>query len=352
MESSATEIEAALLVTNRPSGMGRTSEEIDRLCEAFHDCFGRIGNRMFRVTEDHDEVVHITRDFLASSQGPYFLLTAGGGGTTRALVQGVFEMAEAGIVRPDEVRFSCLRLGSGNLIPRHFGMSVESSTALRGIAQQLFAGRSRPCCVFSCTFHYADGRIWPVYALTLGGIGQFGRVPDDIQRWRSQHPGLMRWAIQRMSLERVNTMQYMGFSVLRTLRCIVQPRRAEWIEVRHGGQSELFQLIAGLLLNFDFSQLPFRGGCDICEPRLVLCLVPYLGRGRTIWALLDWPHLDRRVIRYEITAETPVELLFPGSSSTTLALDEDTFLAPSRISFQLAGSLRFVTDSGTSGRRW
>lgn len=345
MENSATEFKAALLVTNRPSGMSRTLEEIDCLCESFHHCFDRIGNRMFWVTEDHDEVVHITRDFIASSQGPYFLLTAGGGGTTRALVQAVFELTEAGTVRPDEVRFSSLRLGSGNLIPRYFGMSVEPSMALRGIAQQLFAGRSRPCCVFSCTFHYADGRTWSVFALTLGGIGQFGRVPDDIQRWRSKHPRLMHLAVQWMSLERVNTMQYLGFSVLRTLRCIVRPRRAEWLEVRHGDRSELYQLIAGLLLNFDFPQLPFQGGCDICEPRLVLCLVPYLGRARTVWTLLDWPHLDRRVIKYEITAETPVELLFPRSSSTTLALDEDTFLAPPRISFQLAGWLRFVTDS-------
>jgi hypothetical protein len=345
MENGAVRIEAALLVTNRPSGRGRTPEEIDHLGSAFHDCFDRIGHRVARVTKDHAEVVTVTRDFLASAQGPCFLLTAGGGGTTRALVQGVFEMAEAGLVRLDEVRFSSLRLGSGNLIPQYFGMSAAPLTALRGIARQLFAGRTRACCVFCCNFYYPDGRTRRVYGVTMGGMGQFGRVPDDIQHWRNHHPRLMRWMMRWMPLERVNTVQYLGFSVLRTLRCIAQPRRAEWIEVRHAGRSELYQLIAGLLLNFDFPQVPFRGGCDIHEPRLMLCLVPYLGRGRTGWALLDWQHLERRVIRYEITPETPVEILFPRSSSTTLALDEDTFLAPPRIDFRLAGSLRFVTDA-------
>lgn len=343
-QNRAERIEAALLVTNRPSGRGRTPEEIDHLCDAFHDCFDRVRHRVTRVTKDHAEVVTATRAFLASTRGPCFLLTAGGGGTTRALVQGVFEMAEAGFVSLDEVRFSSLRLGSGNVMPQYFGMSAAPLTAMRGIACQLFAGRTRACCVYRCTFYYPDGATRRAYGVTMGGIGQFGRVPDDIEHWRNCHPRLMRSVVRWMPLEKVNTLQYLGFSVLRTLRCIAQPRRAEWIEVRHAGRSELYQLIAGLLLNFDFPQVPFRGGCDIHEPRLVLCLVPYLGRARTGWTLLDWRRLDRRVVRYEITPETPVEILFPRSNSTMLALDEDTFLAPPRIDFHLAGSLRFVTD--------
>jgi hypothetical protein len=344
METDKVTIASALMVTNRPSGTGRTDDEIDRLRSIFHACFGRISRRVFQVTEGHDEVVLVTRDHLASAPGPCFLLTGGGGGTTRAVVQAVLEMAEQGLVCLDQVRFSALRLGSGNLIPKYFGMSSRPLTAVRGIARQLFAGQTQPCCVFSCTFHYPDGGTRREYGLTMGGIGQFGRIPDDIQDWRGSHPRLMRWVTQRVPLEKVNTLQYLGFSVLRTWQCIAQPRRAEWVQIRYAGRSERFQLLAGLLLNFDFPQVPFRGGCDIGEPRLMLCLVPYLGRGGTSRALLDWQNMDRRVLKYEVNPETPVDIHFLELSSTTLALDEDTFRAPPHVSFRVAGSLGFVPD--------
>lgn len=339
-------IESALFIVNRPSGNGRTTEDLERLQSAFHDCFVPIANRVFEVTEGHDEVLNLTQAFLASFQGPCFLLSGGGGGTNRALVQGLLEKVEKGAVCLDNVKISSLRLGSGNLIPKYFGLPQEPLEGMRRIADDLFAGQTHPCCVYRCTFYYPNGEAKPEYGLTMGGLGQFARVPDDIKRWKDKHPRLMQWASRLVPLETINTWQYVAFSMIRATRCIVQPRQAELVEVRHAGRSERFRLLAGMLLNFDFPQLPIQGGCDIGEPRLMLCLIPHEGRGHTIWALLNWRNLNHRVRKYEVTLERPIEILFSENNSTILALDEDTFVAPARIRFEVAHTVRFVT--GTS----
>lgn len=338
-------IESALLVVNRPSGNGRTIEDIEHLQSAFHDCFDPIANRVFEVTEGHDEVLHLTQDFLTSLRGPCFLLSGGGGGTTRAMIQGLMEEVEKRAIRLDNVQISSLRLGSGNLIPKYFGLPYEPLEGMRSIADDLFAGRTYPCCVYRCILYYPSGDTKQEYGLTMGGLGQFARVPDDIKRWKGKHLKLMQWISRIAPLETINTWQYIAFSLVRAMRCIVQPKQAELVEVRYADRSERFRLLAGMLLNFDFPQLPIQGGCDIGEPRLVLCLIPHEGCGQTI-RTLNWRNLNHRVRKYEITPEMPIEVLFSEHSSTILALDEDTFTVPARIRFEVADPVRFVT--GTS----
>jgi hypothetical protein len=250
----------------------------------------------------------------------------------------------------DDVQISSLRLGSGNLIPKYFGMPHNPLDGMRQIANDLFAGQNDPCCVYRCTFHYPDGETEQLYGLTLGGLGQFARVPDDIKRWKAKHAWLMHWATRLLPLETTNTLQYINSSVRRTIRCIAWPGQVEWVEVRHAGRCEQFRLLAGMLLNFDFPQLPIHGGCDIDEPRLVLCCIPYEGRRQTLWTLANWRNLDRRIRKYEVTRERPIEILFPDNDSTILALDEDTFMAPARIGFEVAGLVKFVTGTSFSHR--
>src|SRR3972149_10947847 len=117
--------ESAFLVVNRPSGNGQSEEDIERLRAAFDDRFRWIDDRTFAVAEGHDEVVNLTRGVLAAVKGPCFLLSGGGGGTNRGLGQGFLEDIESGTVGLDDVLISSLRLGSGNLIPKHFGMARD-----------------------------------------------------------------------------------------------------------------------------------------------------------------------------------------------------------------------------------
>jgi len=337
--------ESALLVVNRPSGNGRTADEIDRLQAAFEDCFRTVAHRAFAVAEGHDEVAIRTREFLATAKSPCVLLSGGGGGTNRALVQGYLESVESGAVCMDDVRISSLRLGSGNLIPKHFGLPRDPLEGMQSISASLDAGQSRPCCVYRCVLHYPGGATQRHYGLTMGGLGQFGRVPRDVQRWRDRHRRLMRRAIHVTPLEAINTFQYAAFSVLRALRCIARPERAERVEIRQGCRRDRFRLFGGILLNFDFPQLPFGGGCGIGEPRLALLCIPCEGRGPVLRALLDWRNLDRFIRKYEITPEAPIEIEFLDGGQTTLALDEDTFTAPARIGFEIAAVIRFVAGA-------
>jgi hypothetical protein len=80
-----------------------------------------------------------------------------------------------------------------------------------------------------------------------------------------------------------------------------------------------------------------------------LCLIPLAGRGQTISTLLSWPHLDGHLRKYEITPGRPIELRFLENGGTTVALDEDTFVAPNRISFEVATRIKFVTGVNLKG---
>jgi hypothetical protein len=66
--------------------------------------------------------------------------------------------------------------------------------------------------------------------------------------------------------------------------------------------------------------------------------------------LANWRNLDRRSRKYEVTRERPIEILFPDNGSTVLALDEDTFMAPAQIGFEVAGLVKFVTGTSFSRR--
>ena len=338
-------VASVLLVVNASSGLGRTVTELQILKQDFHNCFGSISQRTFVVTTTHEEVIQMTQAFLLFSSGPWLILAGGGGGTTRAMVQGLMNAVNNRSIPREDVHIGNLRLGSGNLLPRHFDLPPEPAVAMRAIHGDILSGRSRPCCVYRSTFHYPDNQTDNFYGVTMAGIGQIARVPADIQQWRARHPRLMRWGSHRLSLERLNTLQYMVFSLKRILRCLVQPQQAELIELRHNGQREQFRLLFGLLLNFDFPQLPFHAGCTVDEPRLRLCLLPHTGRWATLTTLQQWSHLDACIRTYDITPDAPVEIEFLEQAGTTIALDEDTFVAPNRVSFGVESLVKVVTGS-------
>ncbi len=78
----------------------------------------------------------------------------------------------------------------------------------------------------------------------------------------------------------------------------------------------------------------------------MLCLIPHTGRWQFISALFSWPKLDNHIQKYEISANQSVEIHFLENEFATIALDEDTFIAPNRISFKVAALIKFVTGSG------
>lgn len=331
---------SSLLVVNRPSGSGRAGANLNALAQAFRGLIGPAAHPIVAVTANHDEVVECTRAFLSRHLRPWHLIAAGGGGTLRAVVQGIFESVVQGEAGLEDITLSTLRLGSGNLVARHLGVPHDPLEALRHIAEALRSSRAAACCVYRCRLFDEGRAARDRYGLALGGIGQFARVPDDIAGWKAAHPVLMRLLSRTISLERINTAQYLGFVGLRALRCALRAAEAEAIEVRHAGSVARYRLLSGLLLNFDDRDLPFQSGVAIAEPRLTLCCVPRLGGLSTLGALANWRSLDDRALRYTVTFDTPVEIHFLDRA-TTVALDEDTFAAGRLVRFEVAGMIHF-----------
>src|SRR5512134_1978195 len=117
--------ESVFFVLHRPSGTGHSAAEAGRLQAEFHCRFGGIACRASALAASHDDVVRMTRDFLAWAPAPSLLIAGGGGGTFRAMVQGVMECADSGLTRTEHTWVSALRLGSGNVVPKHLGIASD-----------------------------------------------------------------------------------------------------------------------------------------------------------------------------------------------------------------------------------
>lgn len=92
----------------------------------------------------------------------------------------------------------------------------------------------------------------------MAGIGHFGRVPEDVERWRELHPWIMAWLGRRWLREEINTYQYITASLLRAARCLTQPQRAPSVLICQNGYCRQFHLFAGLLVNEDVFLSPSR----------------------------------------------------------------------------------------------
>jgi hypothetical protein len=264
--------------------------------------------------------------FLTSATPPYFLMAGGGGGTTRALAQGVMEAVEAGVARREDVRLGCLRMGSGNLVAAQLGVARDGEAGLRGVAESLSAGRVTPLEVIGCAFLNSRGESARHYALALGGVGPLARVPGDVHAWKTRHRDWVRRATRLVPLERVNHAAYAASALARAAGALANGRRTELVEVEHAGHHDRFRALVGVLVSFDCRELPVRGAGSCCDGRMLFCFVSRLGR----------------VHRYTVTRAAPIEVSFPESETTVVALDEDLFTAPARMRFEHAATLNFV----------
>jgi diacylglycerol kinase family enzyme len=341
------QIASALFTVNRPAGAGHSPQEVQTLETTFHKQFHSfIPHRLCEVTANHHEVRQVTQDFLRTFPGPWLLLSGGGSGTNRAQIQAVMENVVKGSIRPDDIYLGALRLGSGNIIPKHLGLPLDPLLALSKIAQGLHQADTLSCCLYRCVSYEDHDRSQTYYGATLVGIGQFGHIPQDVAQWRQRHPRLMTQLLNHTPLETINSWQYIAFSLLRALHCLIRPQRTAEVMIEQDGRTRPLRLFSGLLVNFDFPQLPFHTGCLINEPQLKLCLIPQMKRRQMMAALSHWRSLDKEILVYDITPKRPVDIHFLNSNQTTLALDEDTFVLPGHIRFEVAPSIRFVTGGG------
>jgi hypothetical protein len=157
------------------------------------------------------------------------------------------------------------------------------------------------------------------------GLGQWGRVPGDLARWRARHNVARRRSAALIGLERVNLLEYLGFGAARLVAGTVSASQCELVEVDGSRQ---IRLLAAVALNLPLPPLP-HPGVTMSDNAAGLIVVPRLGRP------------FRR--RLEAGADFAVRLL--DRESVEFFLDEDPEEATGWLTLGMAGCMAFVPGS-------
>jgi diacylglycerol kinase-like protein len=302
---------AALLVLNRSAGMGHAEAFSARLVEALGAGYGDELEVETAVVDDHASARTAAARFATSAARPSLVVGAGGGGTLRAVVEGVMDVFVESPPDPATLCFAGLRMGSGNVIARSLGIPLDPVEGARLIGAGFAQRRVAKCAVMRCRHGTSDGGTTVRHAVTMCGLGAWGRVPGDIARWRQSHPAGRRRAASWIGLERVNTLEYVAFGTRRMLAAAMSASRCELVEV----DGRPTRLLAAVALN-----LPLG------DEAVGLTVVPRFGRP----------------IRRRLEPGRGLTLRLLDRESVEFFLDEDPELAFDWLTLEVAGCLSFV----------
>jgi diacylglycerol kinase family enzyme len=337
-------VERSLLIVNRASGTGHSRAVVEKLRETLARSLGERVTLRVGMVDDHLSARTCAAEFLAASGAPALVIAGGGSGTLRAVIEGLCGASAGG--RPpgrERVLVGALRMGSGNPLARQFGVPHDPEAGLRGIVENLRAGRTAPCCVMRCEVGALEGRSETHYAATMAGFGQFGRTPGDLERWhrRISRP---RAVVARLSgIERINNVEYLLAVFIRSVSGAVLGRSvAEVVEVRAGGRKERLPLLAGVAMNFPIGELPVDPGTRVEEEALSLYLAPFRGRTSALRLMFTPRRVFRSAIRMRIEGPERVEIRLVDRDVAEFFLDEDPVTFHGWLSLRVAGSLTFV----------
>ncbi len=336
--------ERVLLIVNRSAGIGHDHAVVDRLQAMLAELSVERAALQVEVVGDHPAARARANKFLAASDATALILVGGGGGTLRAVIEGLCEGSEAGrLPGRERVLIGPLRMGSGNVLARQFGIPRDPEAALRGIIENLRAGRTVPCCVMRCEVGTRGGGTEVHHAATLGGFGQLGRVPGDLARWEHRLPAAHRVAAKLFGIERLTNVEYALALLIRSASCaLLGDSTAEKVEVRARDRSEVVRLLAGVAMNFPVKAFPIDPGVRAEDEALSLHLVPYAGRLPALLLVLAPRRLLRGARRIRIEGQERVEIQPIDRDAVEFFLDEDPMTFHGWLSLQVAGSLAFV----------
>jgi hypothetical protein len=337
-------VERSLLIVNRASGTGHGRTVVDKLRRTLAGSLGECGTLRVEMVDDHPSARRCAGEFLAASDAPALVIAGGGSGTLRAVIEGLCEESPGG--RPpgrERVLVGALRMGSGNPLARQFGVPHDPEAALRGLAGNLRAGRTAPCCVMRCEVGTLDGRSEAHYAATMAGFGQFGRAPGDLERWHRRTSRLRAVVARLTGIERMNNVEYILALLIRLLSGAVLGRSVtEVVEVRAGDRKERLPLLAGVAMNFPIGELPVDPGTRVEEEALSLYLAPFRSRSSALRLVLASRSVFRSAIKLRIEGRERVEIRLVDRDAAEFFLDEDPVTFHGWLSLQVAGSLTFV----------
>ena len=324
-------LDQALLILNRSSATGHSSDDTAAILRAYKQHFAFAQRRVSIVTS-HAEVCAAAGAFQESCDTSGVILSGGGAGTLRAVVEGL--CAKHGrLPDPDHICVAPLRLGSGNVLAKTFGVSKDPDQAMAIAARNVIARQIDLCSVMRCD---VDGRT--KFAMTLIGLGQFGRIPRDLAGWHQRFPRLRSGIARVLGVERLTQVEYRIFTAARGLQCALWPRQMETVEIETRRGCSRVGLFAGAVANFAVPGLPFtpsHGPEELALSGFILCdsVVSPLGILR-----------DRnRIVRtFQVTPGHPVTIRLVSPKPTPFFLDEDPMSFCHTLQIGIAGTLGIV----------
>ena len=336
--------ERILLIVNRSAGIGHGDPVVGRLRSMLVKLLGEEATLQVEVVTDHPEARTRAKEFLDASDVPGLIIVGGGGGTLRAVIEGLCEGSEVGrLPGRERVLIGALRMGSGNVVARQFGIPRDTDAGLRGIIDNLRAGSTVPCCVMRCETGTRGGLTEVHYGATLGGFGQLGRVPGDLVRWEYRLPAAHKVAATLFGIERLTNVEYALALLIRSASAaLLGGSTAEKVEVCMRDQRGIMRLLAGVAMNFPFKAFPVDPGVRAEDEALSLYLIPYSGRLSTLLLVLAPRRLLRGALKIRIEGQERVEIRLLDRNTAEFFLDEDPMTFHGRLTLQVAGSLAFV----------
>jgi diacylglycerol kinase family enzyme len=310
-------VERALLIINRSAGTGQGESVTERLALLFKQNMRELSPVSVELVSDHADARARAAGFMSGSEAPALIVAGGGGGTLRAVIEGIYDAHAT-----ERVRVGALRMGSGNVVAKQFGVPSDPISALDGLLTNLKAGRTVPCCVMRCEIWTNPGESKIHYAVTMAGLGQFGRIPSDLARWHARLPALRKMAAWSFGIEKFNNVEYALAFLIRYVSCVLFPIWAETVEMR----GERFRLLSGVVMNFPIAALPFKPGVTVKDEVLSIYMIPLSGHTHII-RIEKNQHLDIR---------------FVDRDEVELFLDEDPVTTYKELRLGVAGSIAFV----------
>ena len=325
-------VERALLIVNRTAGTGQGKSVIEKLTLLFRQGLDGLSAVNVELVSNHEDARACTAGFIYESKTPAIIVAGGGGGTLRAVIEGICDSSAAELPGPERVRVGALRMGSGNVLAKQFGVPHDPLAGLQGLLTNLKLGRTAPCCVMRCETWTSSGNCEVHHAVTLGGLGQFGRIPSDLARWHARFPAVHKIAARSFGVEVLTNIEYAVTFFIRSLSCVLFPSRAELVEIEN---HDPFRLLSGLVMNFPIAALPLKPGVTVEDEALSVYLIPL--------SLLS------RTRRLRIDRNKPLDIRFADDGPVELFLDEDPVTTYRQLRLGVAGSVAFVPGSGYRG---
>ena len=336
-------VKRALLVINQTAGTGLGESITDKLTLLFREGLGEHCEVKVEPVRNHAAARASAAEFISESEAPSLAVAGGGGGTLRGIIEGICDSSASDTLPgPQRVRLGALRMGSGNLLAKQFGVPRDPLVALQGLLTNLKAGHTAPCCVMRCQTQTSSGKTETHHAVSLGGLGPFGRIPSDLERWHACFPVVRRCAARLFNLEKVNNVEYALALFIRSIRCLLFSNCAETIEIQIQDQTERLRLLSGVVMNFPVPALPFNPDVNIEDEALSVYLIPFRGRCSSLLQLVAPQRLLPHTRCLRIEKNQRLQFRFPDRDWVELFLDEDPVTTYKQLALEVAGSIAFV----------